>query len=216
MRKVQEKLKSDSGVSLMLSLMLFLVCAVIGSAVLVAGTAASGRMAKIAEMDERYYSVNSAASLLIDLLDGKSAKAVTVSYSDGTDAPAPKYYEKGDDGAYAEAATVDSLPLDTLSRIVSAGSFTEPIKPTVAFSVSEGEDAEEGIAAVTVEEEIYPDGRLVFAVSRADEDEDARYTVQITFAGEKHESQSKEIDLENGRTITTTETSITWKLRDVK
>ena len=67
MKRAAEKLKSSRGASLMMALLLFLTCAVVGSAVLTAGTAASGRMSKIAESDQRYYSVNSAANLLIDL-----------------------------------------------------------------------------------------------------------------------------------------------------
>ena len=66
MRAVKRKLKSQHGASITFALLIFLVCAVVGSAVLTAGTAASGRMSKIAEMDQRYYSVNSAAKLVID------------------------------------------------------------------------------------------------------------------------------------------------------
>lgn len=214
MRKMLKKLKSDSGASLMMALLLFLVCSVIGSAVLVAGTAASGRMAKIADKDELYYSVNSAANLLIELLDGKSVKAVTVSNSDGSDAPNPVFYEKGEDGTYTKAASVNTLPLDVINRIVSAGSFTEPISPKVTFSAPGSAEVEGKLKEVTITEEIYPDGRLVLVVSREDIKNNYSYDIQLTFAGEKHESQSKKID--GDRTITTTETSITWKLSDVK
>ena len=69
MRTIKNKLNSQRGASLTFALLLFLVCAVVGSAVLVAGTAASGRMSRIAEMDQRYYSVNSAARLLIELME---------------------------------------------------------------------------------------------------------------------------------------------------
>ena len=69
MRTIKNKLNSQRGASLTFALLLFLVCAVVGSAVLVAGTAAAGRMSRIAEMDQRYYSVNSAARLLIELME---------------------------------------------------------------------------------------------------------------------------------------------------
>ena len=39
------------------------------AALAVAGTAAAGRMSKVAEMDQRYYAVNSAARLLVDLME---------------------------------------------------------------------------------------------------------------------------------------------------
>ena len=42
MKRAAEKLKSSRGASLMMALLLFLTCAVVGSAVLTAGTAALG------------------------------------------------------------------------------------------------------------------------------------------------------------------------------
>lgn len=64
-----KKLKSNSGASLSLALLLFVVCAVVGSVILAAVTASSGRMSELAKMDQRYYSVTSAAELLKDTLD---------------------------------------------------------------------------------------------------------------------------------------------------
>ena len=65
------KLKSENGASLSFALLLFLVCAVVGSVILTSGTAASGRLSRLRDMDARYYSVNSAAYLIRDLMDGK-------------------------------------------------------------------------------------------------------------------------------------------------
>ena len=64
MRKALEKLNSDRGASLMLALLAFLICAVLGSVVLTAGTASSGRFAELGNMEQRYYAVTSAAELL--------------------------------------------------------------------------------------------------------------------------------------------------------
>lgn len=55
-----------------MALFLFLVCAVVGSVVLTAGTAAAGRRAQIEVMDQKYYAVNSAAELFRDQIAGKS------------------------------------------------------------------------------------------------------------------------------------------------
>lgn len=63
-QRAQNKLQSNTGASISFALLLFLVCTVIGAIVLTAGTAASGRLAKAAEMDRRYYAVASAAELL--------------------------------------------------------------------------------------------------------------------------------------------------------
>ena len=75
------KLKSKRGASITFALLLFLVCAVVSSVVIVAGTAAAGRMSQLAQMDQRYYAVTSAAELLRDLIDGKK---VTVECSKET------------------------------------------------------------------------------------------------------------------------------------
>lgn len=94
MQAIKNKIRSRRGASLTFALLLFLVCAVVGSVVLVAGTAASGRMSQIAEMDQRYYSVNSAARLLIDTIDGEEITIVetepavgsaSYKYGDGSD-----------------------------------------------------------------------------------------------------------------------------------
>ena len=72
---VNRKLRSRRGASITFALLLFLVCAVISSVIIAAATTASGRLSKQAEMDQRYYSVTSAAELLKDLID---EEAVTI------------------------------------------------------------------------------------------------------------------------------------------
>ena len=82
MRTIKKKLNSQRGASLTFALLLFLVCAVVGSVVLVAGTAASGRLAgngkansvgTLAETEQRYYAVNAAAELMqTELTSGKT------------------------------------------------------------------------------------------------------------------------------------------------
>ena len=64
MNCLRRKLASRRGASITFALLLFLVCTVIGVIVLVAATAAAGRMSRLAESDARYYAVNSAAQLL--------------------------------------------------------------------------------------------------------------------------------------------------------
>lgn len=70
--KLAAKLRSGRGASITYALLLFLVCAVIGSVVLAAGTAAAGRVSQLAKADGRYYAVTSAAKLFRDELDGQS------------------------------------------------------------------------------------------------------------------------------------------------
>ena len=65
------KLKSCDGASLLIALLLFIVCAVVGIVVLTAATAAGGRAKNLTEIDQSYYNVASAVSLLSRELCGK-------------------------------------------------------------------------------------------------------------------------------------------------
>ena len=90
MRAIQKKIRSRRGASITFALLLFLVCAVLSSVVIVAATTASGRISRLAETDQRYFAVTSAAELLRDLMKEKSVSVVkvtksysTVIYTDG-------------------------------------------------------------------------------------------------------------------------------------
>ena len=67
-----KKIRSQTGASITFALLLFLVCAVLCSVILTAATVSSGRMSGMAEADQRYYAVTSAAELLKNLIDGQS------------------------------------------------------------------------------------------------------------------------------------------------
>ena len=73
-RKIHSVLRSRAGASLSFALLLFLVCSVVGMLVLTAGTTAAGRVSNMAQMDQRYYSVSSAADLLAEELSGKTVR----------------------------------------------------------------------------------------------------------------------------------------------
>ncbi|MBR0283418.1 MAG: hypothetical protein IJQ81_17795 [Oscillibacter sp.] len=82
MGSISKKLKSERGVTILLALLLFLVCAVTGSVVITAGTAASGTISERAKLDQRYFSVTSAAELLRDEFNKDSSVSVTVEYNE--------------------------------------------------------------------------------------------------------------------------------------
>lgn len=170
MRTLKRKLNSQRGASLTFALLLFLVCAVVGSAVLVAGTAAAGRMSKIAEMDQRYYSVNSAARLLIELLEKDEIWVEK-------DEPADDEEGSGDGGQAAGGGvdterdytlyikgepvndTETSLALDIAKRVLD-NHFDSP----VTLRVEPADDLDANLT-VTVEETISSNGDVVLAVS---------------------------------------------------
>lgn len=80
MNAMKNKIKSQKGASITFALLLFLVCAVISSVVIVAATAAAGRMSEQADMDERYYAVTAVANKLKTIMDNKG-KAVKLQYT---------------------------------------------------------------------------------------------------------------------------------------
>ena len=61
---IYRKLNSKRGASLAMALLLFLVCMAVSSVVLTAATVAAGRLSELVRMDQRYFSVTSAAELL--------------------------------------------------------------------------------------------------------------------------------------------------------
>lgn len=69
---IHKKLRSRRGASITFALLLFLVCVVVGSIVLTAGTAAAGRRAQLEQADRRYYAVTSAAELFRGAITGES------------------------------------------------------------------------------------------------------------------------------------------------
>ena len=82
MGSISKKLKSERGVTILLALLLFLVCAVTGSVVITAGTAASGTISERAKLDQRYFSVTSAAELLRHEFNKIGPVSVTVKYNE--------------------------------------------------------------------------------------------------------------------------------------
>ena len=71
MNVVYNKLRSKSGASIILALLLVLITSTVGVVILASGTAASGRMARLWEDERHYMLVTSAADVLIDEINKK-------------------------------------------------------------------------------------------------------------------------------------------------
>ena len=84
MNEIRIKLRSEKGASISFALLLFLVCAVTGSVILAAATAAAGRLSRLVESDQRYYSVTSSAEMLKADLDNKTVQVVRTEISETT------------------------------------------------------------------------------------------------------------------------------------
>lgn len=116
--RISAKLRSDSGASLSFALLLFLVCTVIGSVVLAAGTASAGRMSQLGESDQRYYSVASAAQLLAKELTDKEVRIIR---------------------ECVETTTTPYKIQDDAETLVSNGSATKAYKYTTTLQKKDGD-----------------------------------------------------------------------------
>ncbi len=182
MLAIKQKLSSQRGASLTFALLLFLVCSVVGSVVLTAGTAAAGRMSKISEMDQRYYSVNSAAKLLIGLFERDEIRYEKKAAEPAAGDPA------GDDAALSdnysftigdETASASTLALDTAKRVVNK-QFDSPVTLKLTLDGTELSDDE---LTVSVTETILPTGDVSFLLVNSTEDTAAvsQYAIRLTF-----------------------------------
>ena len=201
MHKLKQKLKSQTGASITFALLLFLVCAVVGSVVLTAGTAAAGRMSKIAEMDQRYYSVNSAAKLLTELIDGEE-RAVTIIKTEKKNG-ATTYL-------YGDGATVDTNSFNSIAKHAAYYSILGAEKKDI-LHLSAGDKNElkvkisETISGSTATDKFGP---LILKIEN-DNNTDA-YAMELTFIPDV----KKTVDEQDDQTVTTWK--IAWSIQDTK
>lgn len=204
MQAIRNKLRSRRGASLTFALLLFLVCAVVGSVVLVAGTAASGRMSQIAEMDQRYYSVNSAARLLIDTIDGEEVTIVetkpdsgSVSYQmNGSDIV--KFNSISEEAAYFYITEVVDKP----GRVLR---IEEDSATPLTISLAVGSNT---ALSLNVREKMKNNGDMVLTVAR--EDGKDTYAMELTFTMDARPIKERQTE----KTVTTWK--ITWHIQNVE
>ena len=109
-----KKIRSRKGASITFALLAFLVCSVVSAVVLAAAAASAGRVSNLAEMDQRYYAVTSAAQLFRDTLDNQE---FTIERSEIVTKYDFETYEKKANGTVAPADALvipDSLAVEEL------------------------------------------------------------------------------------------------------
>ena len=213
LQKLKQKLKSQTGASITFALLLFLVCAVVGSVVLTAGTAAAGRLSELAESDQRYYSVTSAAQLLRTMVEGetvtivkteKSADASADSSSDDLagDTAYPIYTINGE--AINASVKLDSLPKDAAYSYVIGDGASEP--RTITLNV-DGYDS----LSTTIEETLSEDGTLTFRILSQKDRNGSQYALSAVYTADIKKNTGS-----NAYTGEVTEiTKIGWRLAEM-
>ena len=190
--KLKQKLKSQTGASITFALLLFLVCAVVGSVVLTAGTAAAGRMSELAKMDQRYYSVTSAVQLLQDIISDQTIEVTedgTASFRD-EELPQPEFL------------------LEAAKALVEKKSISKELSISLNLrNDGNGNSTSVTIPDVLLKETMDTDGNLVFDVCSRQANEPV-YIIRMTFTPDKTELIDKNFE----KDTETTTTIIRWKL----
>lgn len=89
---LRNRIRSNSGATILLALLFFLLCAMAGSIILSAGSAAAGRISGLKESEQAFYSVTSAAQVMRDEIEGQEFQAYTETREGGS--PSTPVYEK--------------------------------------------------------------------------------------------------------------------------
>ena len=146
MKRMKQKLNSQTGASITFALLLFLVCAVVGAAVLTAGSAAAGRISKTAEMDQRYYSVNSAAGLLIEKIEEETVTVVkTVKTGSGSDYTSYTCCVEGEEPFAVDQVTVLQFPSIPAEAAYALAAGTESGTRTPVLTAAETDAGGSGL-----------------------------------------------------------------------
>ncbi len=235
--RTMTKLKDKAGASITYALLLFLVCGIVGSIVLAAGTAAAGRISQSVASDQRYYSVTSAARLLKDGLDGISNTIIFTGIETDTDDNPENgeldsseielentvfvLYSQEEESqeedsltelTYAELLTAQLDPLSYGSAVL-AGLKDEP-EDAVELTLTT-EDPEKESLKVTVSQTIDTSADppvIKLDVSNSDTD-NGTYTLRLTFTADVTDrtGKKKSKDASGNETVTLTQTKkITW------
>lgn len=217
MNAMKNKIQSQRGASITFALLLFLVCAIISSVVIVAATAVGGRASQMAELDQRYYAVNSAAELLRDVLE---AQTVTVTMGTKTEWKEDQNgVEVGDSRtitANAPSITLNDStePISDSSDYLILGAAVQLVKGNPASGSDEekkaaleslpdipalkpltleasGDGITESILDVNMTIQNVSDGKLHIKVSNADTSR-GTYTLGMTFKSDIVQNKNKQ------------------------
>ena len=242
--RIKNKLRSRRGASITFALLLFVVCAVLCSVVLAAATSASGRMSRIAEVDQRYYAVTSAAELLIDEFQKNPSVSVveevktdfTTTYTNGTAGepvegiPVTTVYTQIGD-VKRDLDTIKSIQEDAAKNIYNKTTGITDRKLSLA---STGSGLSYDALAVTVLEKLDEDGSITLTLYNtynskgAASSEGERYTMELSFGANKSVTTSTKFEnvsttpisatsyQAKGKTTKITTTTLKWKLTGMK
>ncbi len=219
LRPIKKKIQSERGASITFALLLFLVCAVVGSAVLTAGTAAGGRMSQVAEMDQSYYSVSSAARVLINMVEKEDAVTVIEkrTLDPATGKESVEYTM--DDGSPNGMDLEESPEFNSLARDAAYRAVMKETKPVNMTLSANADGHTEAGAALKTKIRMVVDGsnpdedslgksRMIMEIT-SDGGSGKPYALRLTFNIDMQETAGRQ----GSKTVITRK--IKWHIRDV-
>ena len=205
MNAMKNKIKSQKGASITFALLIFLVCAVVSSAVIITASSAAGRMSQMAQMDQRYYAVTSVAKLLKSEIDGK-----TVYVTPDTTDP-KKYIVRYDYEAVPPTRTQHTILTDAsevLVRLLKRETVGQDRIFTVTTNLTASDHPNSDLVC-TVEENVdSKTGLLTFTIRNTNGTSTSTYRVKMIFASKRKESTVVSTGLK--------ETKIEWKFQSIQ
>ena len=175
MEKISKKLKSERGVTILLALLLFLVCAVTGSVVITAGTAASGTLSERAKLDQRYFSVTSAAELLRNKFDNKR---VRISKADNS--AAEIWSDNGwIDNSSPNIRDEEKFVIRQSQRLKNP--VGEPAVYSYSLTANTGDSERDGKLKVNITVTEKTSG-LIFELENANDDDEKKFRLQMEYS----------------------------------
>ena len=217
--RVIKKFTSAEGMTILIALLFFMMCAVVGSIILTAATAASGRLSNLRDEEKGYFAASSAAEFLRDSIEGTTFQ---ISQTDGQK---PVYSVNGYEVTVPQSDALLNLLLN--AKADTPVEYTMNVTPNATGAASGSSAAPEPMEA-TIEMRHSDDYQITAAITTADgykltlvlpsEVDVQVYTKEVTptevpptgvppATGESVVSASGEPAVE---TITTTVTTVSW------
>ena len=173
-----KKIQSETGASLSFALLIFLVCTVVGSVILTSGTASSGRLSRLKDVDTRYYSVESAANLIRKTMDGRVVNAVYEIEDDEITGDIT-FEVDGDDDMFSSMLT------EAVQAVIQNESVSTPWHTLIFSGNLSGTALDQVNATATVK--LNTNGIMNFVVSNTDDEE--TYSVSMDIEPDFHQRE---------------------------
>ena len=223
LKVVKRKIEDNTGASITFALLLFLVCSMVSIVVVVAGSAAAGRMSQRAETDQRYYAVTSAVELLCDDFKGKTVTVEYVKEASATSVLDSAISVTGVKDAdnipltVANYAILEDVSKKLVSKIANgAGGSGTADNTTLTLSATGPQNSS---LNCTIQVFVKPDGRVVFEVRNTIETGETKpvYTLQVVFDANISTSSSQYMKADgSGTKMEKNTTTLVWSLNSIK